>query len=125
MFKRFAWMLLLIVSLVFTQGMRAHIHVYDHDHADPVVHVEQAHSAYSVHDAERGDHPGPSAEINVSADGMLAKLFLDLSILAFVLGILFVLSHSSSQRTLRRPRLTPLPRSTNASSPPPLRAPPR
>lgn len=118
-------MLLLIISVVFTQGMRAHMHAYDHGHADQAGHVEQAHSAYSLHDLGHDAHAGQPAEIGFSSDGMLAKLFLDLPILALVLAILIVLSRLSGQPVPPWSRLTPLRRSTNVSSPPPLRAPPR
>lgn len=120
--RKALWVFYLAVALVFVQGARWHMHVYDHDPANSDhAHQEQAHFNYE--DSETG-HPDAVAEIDLSPQGLVKSLsFGSLVIAFFVAAIVVLLSRL----------LTPVPWRPNRRGPlaswlfrlrPPLRAPP-
>lgn len=119
---RLLWVAYLAVALVFIQGMRLHLHVYDHDPATPEhAHLEQAHFAY---DATETGHSDEIAKIDLSHQGALKTLSLGALAIALFAVLLLLLSPGlCSQLAWRRYRLLPRNLSPDGLRPP-LRAPP-
>ena len=120
--KKTLWVLYLAVALVFAQGARLHMHIYDHD---PVTsdhaHQEQAHFHY---EAPEMGHPDEVAEIDFSQQGLLKSLsFGSLVIALFVVVIVILSSRLLTRVPWRSDRRGPL-ASWLFRLRPPLRAPP-
>lgn len=119
---RLLWVAYLAVALVFIQGMRLHLHVYDHGPAAPEhAHLTQAHFAYDA--TETGDSD-EVAKIDLPYQGALKTLSLGaLAIALFAVLSLLPLTGLCSQLAWRRCRLLPRNPAPDGLRPP-LRAPP-
>ena len=115
-------MFYLAVSVVFVQGARLHVHVYDHD---PVTsdhaHQEQVHFYY---EASEAGHSDEVAEIDLSQQGLLKFPSFGSLVIALFVVVLGVLSSLLLSRVPCSPdRRAPL-ASWLFRLRPPLRAPP-
>ena len=121
-FKNILWVVYLAIALVFIQGARLHVHVYDHD---PVTsdhaHQEQIHFHYKA--SETG-HPDEVAEIDLSQQGLLKSLSFGSLVIALFMVVIVILSSRLLTRVpWRSDRCGPL-ASWLFRLRPPLRAPP-
>lgn len=121
-FQKTLWVACLIVTLVFIQGVRLHMHVYSHD---PVTsdhtHQLQAHVDYNVPEKE---HPDETGQIDLSQKGGLKKLPLGSLTIALFAAVLCLLPRRLCSQLSWRLLHFPPPVSRVLSLRPPLRAPP-
>jgi hypothetical protein len=120
--RKILWVFYLVAALVFVQGVRLHVHVYDHD-SDMLEHVhqEQVHLNY---DASETEHHGEVVTIDLSQQGFLKKLSFGSLVIALFVAVIVILSlHLLTQAPGRIDRHRP-PASRTFSLRPPLRAPP-
>ena len=116
------WVIYLTIAIVFVQGVRLHVHVYDHE---PLLsnhgHQEQAHFH---HEASAVEHPGEVAEIDLSSQGFLKTFSPGSLVLALFALVVFIFPY----RLLPRLPWPPDPRDSRKTLlyglRPPLRAPP-
>ena len=116
------WVIYLAIAIVFVQGVRLHVHVYDHEPLSANHgHQEQAHFHY---EASRVEHPDEVAEINLSPEGFLKTFSPGSLVLALFAFVVFIFPC----RLLPRLPWPPDPRDSRKASlyglRPPLRAPP-
>ncbi|MBZ0070125.1 MAG: hypothetical protein K8I04_00120 [Gammaproteobacteria bacterium] len=121
-FKKVLWVAYLAIALVFVQGVRLHVHTYNHDSAtSDHTHQEQAHFD-TVGTGQH--HPDEVAQIDLSQDGFLKKLPLSSLVIALFAAVIMLLSRRPASQVSWRPDRRILPLSWPFSLRPPLRAPP-
>lgn len=121
-FKKILWVAYLAIALVFVQGVRLHVHTYNHD---PVTsdhaHQQQAHVDQFA--LEKG-HPDEVGQIDLSQKGFLKQLPLGSLVIALFAMVIMLLPRRLCSRILwpfnSRIPLVSRPFSLR----PPLRAPP-
>ncbi|MEE9493722.1 MAG: hypothetical protein V3W04_10145 [Gammaproteobacteria bacterium] len=87
--RKILWVFYLAVALVFVQGGRLHLHVYDHDPATSGHdHQEQAHFRYGI--SETG-YPDEVAEVDLSQQGLLKSLSFGSLVIAFFVAVIVIL----------------------------------
>ena len=120
--KKILWVGYLAIALVFFQGLRLHVHAYNHDPAtSDHTHKMQAHLGYEVSDT---GYPDELTEIDLSQNGVLKNLFSGTLIIAlFMAAIMFLSRRRSTQISWRPGRLVAF-IARPFSLRPPLRAPP-
>ena len=116
------WIIYLAIAIVFVQGVRLHVHVYDHEPlSSNHGHQEQAHFH---HEASAVEHPGEVAEIDLSSQGFLKTFSPGSLVLALFALVVFIFPY----RLLPRLPWPPDPRDSRKALlyglRPPLRAPP-
>jgi len=116
------WVIYLAIAIVFVQGVRLHVHVYDHEPlSSSHAHQQQAHFH---HEAAVVEHPGETAEIELSIQGFLKTFSPGSLVLALFALVVFVFSF----RLLPQLPWPPDPRDSRTALRyglrPPLRAPP-
>lgn len=116
------WIVYLAVALVFIQGVRLHIHTYDHDSSMPGhVHQENVHSDYFTLEEQHSDEV---AQIDWSQQARPGKLPPGSLVIAlFVAVVMFLPLRLCTRIPWRRHRGGPLV-AWPVSLRPPLRAPP-
>ena len=91
--RKTLWLFYLAVALVFIQGARLHVHVYNHDSATSGhVHQEQAHFSYDNYDASETGHPDKAVVIDLSQQGLLKKLSFGSLVIALFVAVIVILS---------------------------------
>ena len=120
--RKTLWVFYLAVALVFIQGARLHVHIYNHDPAtSDHGHQEQAHFNY---DTSETGHPDEVAEIDLSQQGLLKSVSFGSLVIALFVAVIVILSPRLLTRVPWRPdRRGPL-ASWLFRLRPPLRAPP-
>ncbi len=128
------WSLLLILSLLCSQGVALHVHNLDHIHDEYLdhshspfetsdhFHVSKIHSAYDLSHSEH--HDSSVYEIDATPDGVLkniSDLFLTLALSVFPFSLLLVSSLGQGVQRCKEDRLIFYEHSHLS---PPLRAPP-
>lgn len=121
-FQKIVWVAYLAIALVFIQGVRLHVHTYNHDPAtSDHAHQQQAHVDY---DASKQGHPDEVDQIDLSQQGFLKKLPLGSLVIALFVAVILLLPRRLGSRISWRPyRHAPL-LFRPFSLRPPLRAPP-
>lgn len=121
-FQKILWVAYLAVALVFVQGVRLHMHTYNHD---PVTsdhaHQQQAHVDQFA--LEKG-HPDEAGQIDLSLKGFLKQLSIGSLVIALFAAVILLLPRRLCSRITwpfngRIPLV-----SRPFSLRPPLRAPP-
>lgn len=121
-FQKIVWVAYLALALVFVQGVRLHVHTYNHDPlTSDHTHQQQAHVDHGS--LEQG-HPDEVGQIDLSQQGFLKKLTLGSLVIALFAAVILLLPRRLGSRISWRPyRHAPL-LSWPFSLRPPLRAPP-
>lgn len=125
------WVLILCLAVFFAQGIKLHLHNFDHQHNVPSQHEDVFESGHShvddihlANDLSHMDHHGGAvSEVDISADGLLKKVSSNISLL-FVLLLFCLLLPGFARKTQSSYfyRSVTLPWRYLCS--PPLRAPP-
>jgi hypothetical protein len=120
--RKILWVFYLVVALVFVQGVRLHVHVYDHD-SDMLEHAHQEQVHFNYDTSETEPHNGV-VTIDLSQQGFLKKLSFGSLVIALFVAVIVILSlRFLTQAPGRLDRHRP-PASRPFSLRPPLRAPP-
>ncbi len=127
------WTVLLSLSILCAQGVKLHVHDFDHDHGGhhhdqlDAEYSEHAHSSeiHFAHDKSHTDHHGGVIpEMDLSPDGLLKKVSNSVLVLALLAALSFLLLPGVVCQSSRGPREQKSPLTKRYIHCPPLRAPP-
>jgi len=120
--NKIPWILYVIVSLIFIQSLKLHVHTYNHDTNLSVhTHSGQMHFSYNV---SQPAAPDEVAEIKLDQFGFVGKVTGDVLGIALITVISALLLVTNTRSPLI-PRVSPSPVHRGRDAfPPPLRAPP-
>lgn len=120
-FKKYLWVVCLVIVLVSTQGAPLHAHIYDHDSATPGhAHLDQIHFFYDTN----VEHHDNFVVVDLANQGILRNLSFGSLFIAFFMAVIILLLPRFFARVsrLRGNRALYIP--WRGLLPPSLRAPP-